>query len=182
MKRSPARDDSLPCFQIGNLAGDEFPASSRERQPRHKILELVANCLTNRGENLKCHSEQSVSCQHRNAFAEDLVRGRAAAAEVIVIHAGQIVVDQRVSVNAFDGRGRGQRVISASSASLGGRDAKHRSHALPSGEQTVAHCPMNSGRLCGSFWQQAIQAESTSLTHSRRFQAACPTRAVFRLS
>ena len=54
--------------------------------------------------------QQRVARQHGDAFAEDLVVGRLAAAEIVVVHRRQIVVDERVGVDALDGAGQRQGV------------------------------------------------------------------------
>jgi hypothetical protein len=48
-------------------------------------------------------------------------------------------------------------VLSAPSASLGSRNAKHRSHTFSPSEQAVAHCAMNGRGLDGRLWEQAVQ-------------------------
>ena len=43
--------------------------------------------------NLECLCQQRVARQHGDAFAKDFVVGRLAAAEIVVVHRGQIIVD-----------------------------------------------------------------------------------------
>jgi len=67
------------------------------------------------------------------------VTSRTPASEIIVIHAREIIVHQRVGVDAFERAGEGKRISDAAAASFGGRETKNRSQSLASGEKAVAH-------------------------------------------
>ena len=56
----------------------------------------------------KCLGLEGVAGQHGRALAEDLVVRRLAAAEIVVVHAGQVVVDERIGVQHLYGAGHGQ--------------------------------------------------------------------------
>ena len=47
--------------------------------------------------------QQRVAREHGDAVAENLVVGWLAAAEIVVVHRRQIVVDERIGVDALDG-------------------------------------------------------------------------------
>ena len=47
--------------------------------------------------------------EHRHAFSVDLVRSGPAAAQIVVVHARQVVVNERVGVDALDGARERQR-------------------------------------------------------------------------
>ncbi len=53
-------------------------------------------------EGLHGEREQSVARENRHGFAEDFVAGGFAAAEIVVIEGGKIVVDQRIRVDHFE--------------------------------------------------------------------------------
>ena len=55
--------------------------------------------------------EQRVARQDRGVLAVELVAGGPAAPQVVVVHGGQVVVDERVGVHQLDGRGRGQQPL-----------------------------------------------------------------------
>ena len=61
--------------------------------------------------------EQAVAGEDRHVLAEHHVRGRAAPAQVVVVHRRQVVVDQRVGVDQLDRGRRGQHVDSGSAPS-----------------------------------------------------------------
>ena len=53
----------------------------------------------------KSVGQQRIACQHRGALVVGLVHGWASAAQVVVVHARQIVMDQRIGVQALDRHG-----------------------------------------------------------------------------
>ena len=60
---------------------------------------------------LKRQRLQRIAHQHRGGLVEGLVTGGPAAPQVVVIHRRQIVMDQRVDVDEFDGAGDGLDLI-----------------------------------------------------------------------
>ena len=91
------------------------------------------------GEDFKRDSQQPVAGEDGHTFAEDFVRSGPAAAEVVVVHAGEVVVDERVSVDALDGArgGRGRGNLTATG--FGSRKGQDRAQPLAPGEERVAH-------------------------------------------
>src|SRR4029453_2737002 len=53
--------------------------------------------------------QQTITCENRDAVAVDDVKRRPATTQRVVVHRGQVVVNQRVGVDQLDGAGRGQR-------------------------------------------------------------------------
>src|SRR5439155_13040924 len=87
----------------------------------------------------ECQGQQGVAGQDRQRLAELLVTGRQATAKVVVVHGGQVVVDQRIRVNHFD-RGRGgQGVTFVAACGLVGHQHQERPQTFSGGQQTVAH-------------------------------------------
>ena len=54
------------------------------------------------GHSLERERQQRIARQQRQRFAEDLVAGRAPAPQIIVVHARQVVMNQRIGVDQFD--------------------------------------------------------------------------------
>ena len=79
----------------------------------------------------KASVKQSVAGQDGDAFAEDLVIGRLAAAQIVVIHGRQIVVDEGIGVDALDGASQRQGSVQRAAAGLRRRQAKRRARTLP---------------------------------------------------
>jgi len=86
------------------------------------------------GNVLKRKGQQRVARQDRDLLSVDLVAGRDAAPEVIVVHAGEVVVDQRHRVQHLQcARGR-HRVRCDAADELARGDAENGTHPLPSGK------------------------------------------------
>ena len=55
------------------------------------------------GDGGKSFGEKAIAREYCDRFTKDAVIGGAAAAKIIVVHAGKIVVNEGVGVDAFDG-------------------------------------------------------------------------------
>lgn len=91
------------------------------------------------GEDDKRLGEQGIAGEQGRGFIELFVRGRTPPAEVIVVHAGQVVVDERVRVHAFEGHRCWQGRIAAGAAQFCGGEGEHGTKSFPTAQQTVAH-------------------------------------------
>jgi hypothetical protein len=91
-------------------------------------------------------------------LAEDDVAGGLAAAEVVVVERGQVVVDERVGVHHLE---RGGEVGCARGKFTGdhtcGFHAEHGAQALSTSEGAVAHSPVDGVGWGGRGGQQALQ-------------------------
>ena len=83
--------------------------------------------------------EKSIACKNGDSFPVDAVAGGSTAAEVVVIHAGKIVMDEGVGVNAFDGTGGGQGEGFFSSHRACGGETENGSEAFSSCQEAVTH-------------------------------------------
>src|SRR6202030_2082035 len=101
--------------------------------------------------------QQRISRQHGDTVAKNFVASWPATPEIVVIHARQIVMHERVGVDAFECTSEWKRVIDLSAASFGGGKTKNWPKAFSAGEQAVAHGLVNGSRFCVLFWQMAIQ-------------------------
>ena len=54
------------------------------------------------GEHLERQGMERIAGEDRGRFLEGAMQGRLAAPQIVVVHARQIVVDQRIDVDAFD--------------------------------------------------------------------------------
>ena len=87
--------------------------------------------------------------QHGGGFIEGFVYGRMAATQVVVIHGGQIIMDQRVGVNALDGRCRTIQILfSHPQHAAGGVDQKG-TNPLAAEQQAMAHGRLQARRHLG---------------------------------
>src|SRR5207248_5388804 len=79
------------------------------------------------------------------------------AAQVVVVHAGKVVVDERLSVNALDGAGVRQSGRAFSAAHFGDGKTKNRPETFAASEETVAHRFVKGGWRHGRFREKAIE-------------------------
>jgi hypothetical protein len=76
---------------------------------------VVGGALAGAREEAEGERQQRVAGEDRERLAVDLVAGRPAAAQVVVVHRGQVVVDEAVGVDALDG-GRGESGVGVAAA------------------------------------------------------------------
>src|SRR3546814_14089569 len=61
------------------------------------------------GEDLERQRVEAVAGQNRGRLAEGLVDGGLAVADVVIVHRGQVVMDQRIDVDALDAEAHAHR-------------------------------------------------------------------------
>ena len=156
----------MDVFQFGCAKSFCLPPSRSATWPRNQlqraggpgefqnnfVVRIAREFFALRGD-LKRLRQQGVARQHGDAFAEDLVVGGLAAAEIVVVHRGQIVVDERIGVDALDGAGQRQGVVFRAAAGLGGGQAKRRTHSFAAGKNRIAHGFVDGGGF-GRFRRQ----------------------------
>ena len=91
------------------------------------------------GQNGKRQGLQGIARQDGCAFIEGLVYGGLATTQVVVIHGGQVVVDQRVGVDQLDGRRGGVQGVVFCSQGAPRQIDQQRAQALAAHQQAVAH-------------------------------------------
>ena len=91
------------------------------------------------GDDLERQVVEAVAGEHRGRFVEGLVDGRLAAAQVVVVHARQIVVDQRIDVDRLDRRAGADRAVLVESEQAAGGDGQQRAKPLAAADAGVAH-------------------------------------------
>ncbi len=103
-------------------------------------------------ENVEGEGEERVAGKDRRRLVEGAVNGRAAAAHVVVVHRRQVVVDEGIAVDAFDGGGGVEGGVLGKAEEAGGLDDEERAQALAAAEHGVAHGghqPLRPGDLAG---------------------------------
>ncbi len=83
--------------------------------------------------------KEPVAREDRNVLAELLVRCGTPAPHIVVVHRGQVVVNERVRVHQLDGRRRGENGLGLGTRGLCGRQAEHRTHSLAACQERVPH-------------------------------------------
>ena len=89
-----AVDAAALGLEIGHLAGDQFLASGRRRDFTEDFAEIVTLRALDVRRDFEGNRQERVAGQDGDAVAEDLVAGGAAATEIVVVHAGEIVMDE----------------------------------------------------------------------------------------
>jgi len=82
---------------------------------------------------------QRIAGEERHVLAEYLVARRLPSPEVIVVNAGQVVVDERHGVDHLDGACDGDGGVIEASDELARSNAEHRAEPLAAREERVAH-------------------------------------------
>ena len=111
MNELKLRAGGFPSFklEIENLSRDQPSAAGGMCELAEERCRRVARERPGVGKYFESDRQQRVSGKHRDPFAKNLVARRAPAAEVIIVHARQIVMNQGIGMHALDGARSGQR-------------------------------------------------------------------------
>ena len=143
------------------------PATSRYCPPTMPSTPVAAASSATRGEHarrlalLRGQQEperlgvERVAGEDRDVLAELTWQVGPPAAQVVVVHRREVVVDQRVGVDQLDRRRERQHVARVALRRAGGRERQHRADALAAGEQAVAHRLLQAGRPRGRRRREA---------------------------
>ena len=82
---------------------------------------------------------ERVAGEDRGRFVERAVHGRLAAPQIVVVHARQIVVDQRVDVDALDRERDPHRPVAVDVEQVAGGEDQQRPHPLAAADRGIAH-------------------------------------------
>ena len=117
------------------------PRPERARKLAHQRdrARPASGWVSSRDENVEGESEQRVAGEDRGRIVIGLVRGRPAAPQIVVVHRRQIVMHQRIAMDAFE-RGAGHQRVLARHAEQG-RALHHqkRPQPLAAAERGIAH-------------------------------------------
>ena len=72
-------------------------------------MRIAGPASAERGD-FECLGQQGVAGEDRDALTEDFVVGELAAPVIVVVHGREVVVDERIGVDALDGAGKRQGV------------------------------------------------------------------------
>src|SRR5947209_2380113 len=107
------------------------------------------------GNDVECIGEQSVAGEDRRRLVEGTVRRRTAAAEIVVIHGGEIVVDERIAVDHLERRAGTQRALVLRAEESRRLDHQERPQPFAAAERRVAH-RLEEARRSHRFARQRI--------------------------
>ena len=112
-------------------------ARASARVSSRRTVGILVNLVA--GDDVERQRQQPVAGEDRGGVVGLLVQRRPAAAQIAVVHRRQIVMDQRIAVDAFE-RGAGQQRGLAGNAEHGRTfDHQKRPQALSAAEARIAH-------------------------------------------
>ena len=94
--------------------------------------------------------QEAVAGQNGGRLVEFLVRGRLAAAQIVIVHGGQIVMHQRIAVYAFERRADHQRLRAGNFEQAGGLHHQERPEPLAATKARIAD-RVHQARRTGGF-------------------------------
>jgi hypothetical protein len=112
------------------LAGDEGPTPGGKPQLSKEVADLVARGRALAGQQEKGLGEERIAGEDGQSFAVNDMAGGTSAPQVIIIHAGQIVVNEGIGVDEFEGAGGWPNLGGGASAGLGGGESEERAEAF----------------------------------------------------
>jgi hypothetical protein len=89
--------------------------------------------------------------------------GEFAAAIIIIIHRGEVVVDKGIGVDALNGARQGHGLSLGTTTGCGGGKAKSGAHAFAAGKQRVAHGLVNRCRTGAGRRQKVVEGAVNGL-------------------
>ncbi len=145
------------AVEIRHHDGLELQRTGRFRDFQNEFAMPIARpALALRGD-FKGLREQRVAREHSDAFAENFVVRRFATAKIVVVHRGQVIVDKRIGMDAFDGAGERQGVFFGTAASFGSGQQNGGAHPFASSEKRVTHRLVNGGGPGCFAWEKLMK-------------------------
>ncbi len=90
-------------------------------------------------QNFESKGQQGVPRKHGSRFIESAVQRRLAAPQVVIVHAGQVIMDKRLGMHAFDGRRDAKRTTAPRPQQITDRNDKHGTETLAGTQRGIAH-------------------------------------------
>ena len=137
-----ARVEAAFGREIEHLPADHAAEAggARERRDQLECAPPASGCVSGRAEDVEGEGQQAVAGEDGGRLVECLVRGRPAAAQIVIVHRGQVVVHQRVAMHAFERRA-GHQGLLARRPRTARRDSTTRNGPQPlaAAEARIAH-------------------------------------------
>ena len=128
------------AFQVDHLAAHQAGGAGGQGQLAYHLEQpLGGHTRAAQGHHLEGARQQGITGQNRLGLAVHLVVGGPATAQVVVVHGGQVVMDERHGVDHLHRHRRGHGQIGVAAGQLTGRQGQDRSQPLATGQERVAH-------------------------------------------
>jgi len=144
-------------LEIRDLAANHALDGARGGRDFGEHLDAEIGRDRSGGDGFEGQSEQGVAGQDGDGFAKFFVAGRFAAAEVIVIECGEIVVNERVGVDEFYSAAGMKRRGDVGGEDAGGFKAEDGPDAFAAGKDRVAHGLVDGGGRGFGRGEEALQ-------------------------
>ena len=92
---------------------------------------------------MKGFGQKSIPGEDGDGFPENLVVGRLSPPEVVVVHGGEVVVDQGIGMDELESAGHGEGLSRPAPDGVGGSENQDRAESFPSRKEAVSHGPVN---------------------------------------
>jgi len=91
------------------------------------------------GKDLEGKGQQGIAGKNGRGLVKGLVRRRPPPAQVVIVHGREIVMDERIAVDAFQRRARPQRLLARDAEQAGGLDEKKGPQPFARAQGCIAH-------------------------------------------
>ena len=151
-------NDVLFRLQIHHLPARHAGGAGRARKLQHQFgADEGIGVSRGIGENLERQRVEAVARQDRGRLVESLVDGGFAASEIVIVHRRQIVMNQRIDMDAFEReRGAAGAIPIHPEQPRGGED-EQRPQALAAADRRMAHRPVEIGAGIVGDRQQLVE-------------------------
>ena len=140
MQRGQGHVGPAGAVHVENLAADHPGGSggggNGGKRPEHAVRR---DARRRRGHEAEGVGEQGVASENGGRLVEGLVAGGPPAPEIVVVHCGEVVVDEGIGVDHLQRGGEGHRRIRRQAEQGGGGQAQHGAKPFPARKQAVVH-------------------------------------------
>jgi hypothetical protein len=127
-------------FSVSSRSAGHARAATRARKLKAKLGSYSGAGVRARiGKHLESQRQQCIACEDRGRLIERLVHGWPAAPQVVVVHGGQIVMDQGVTMHAFQRAGCIQGLLRSDAEQRRALDHQEGPEPLATAERPIAH-------------------------------------------
>jgi hypothetical protein len=144
-------------FEVGNLAADHAAIGADGFGDHSEDSKAALGLDGRHGESLEGESEQGIAGEDRGSFAENFVVGGLTATQIVVVEGGEIIVNQRISVNQFESAADFDGSIGLRRKDSRGFQTEDGANAFAAGENAVTHSGVNGngqGGFAGEYFLQ----------------------------
>ena len=144
-------------LQIHDLSSDQTPGVRAERKLGHVVASSVSFALWSLSDDREGFGQDRIAREDRHSLSvSDMSRGLAPA-QIVVIHAGKIVMHKGIGMDQFHGAGRGKRLFDYTAAGFCRGETKDGPQAFATSKYGMAHCAVNGGRTDTGLRQKSAQ-------------------------